>query len=125
MRAAKPVFRVAKPVFSVVSTAYETYGDVQRYRSGELGGDLLAGKSVLRGGELGIAVTLLLIPEPTTKVVCIVAGVVLVVLVVADIALDAFNDAKRERTRELLERINNEERFYAIRRQLLHELGDL
>jgi len=75
------------------------------------------------GGELAIAI-LLLSPDPGTKliVVGIAAGFL---LAGADTSLDAFSNAKREKTRKLLERIDSGERIQAAGWQLQKELKDL
>ena len=60
--------RRALAVADFVFIGYQTHSDVQRYRKGELGGEVLAAKSVLRVGELAVAI-LLLSPDPGTKLI--------------------------------------------------------
>ena len=125
-RLASATLKTVGKVFAVADfgfIGFQTHSDLQRYGSGEIGGGVLAVKSVLRGGEVYIAI-LLLSPDPGTKV--IVAAIAIGLLLAgADTSLDAFSDAKRERTRKLLEKIDHDARFHTAKRQLLLELKDL
>jgi len=111
--------------------AYQTYVDIQQYRTGGFGGTVLAVKLTLRGTEAAAltltysstAVTFVAglagAPEPfVTKI----AAVVLITVMAADIALNYYVDWRAERTRELLERIDQHEQFYSVKRQLMTEL---
>lgn len=122
-RTATRILRLGGKVVLVVTVAYgayETYRDVGRYRAGEIGGFVLAAKSGLRVGEVGIVLWLgLADPEPITKTILIATGGA---IVAANVSLDYYASAKRERTQKLLEKIDYDERFFAVRRQLLLEL---
>ena len=120
-------FKIAGKAFAVADFAfigYQTYSDFHRYVGGEMGGGSLAAKATFRVGEASIAVFLLLSPDPGTK---LILGTIAASMILsgADVSLDAFNDAKRERTQRLLKSIDREEQFYATRHQLSEEIKSL
>jgi hypothetical protein len=112
--AAKGVF-----VLVVAETGYRTYADVQRYRSGEVGGDYLAVKTSIRGAQVSVAASLLS-PEPASKLFVILAEIG---LVAADIGHDLayhYVWSKREAaTKRMLAYVDRTEKFSAIRQRLI------
>ena len=120
MSTSSKVVGKALVVVDVAGTAYFEYVDVNRYRSGEIGGGYLTFKSTLRASQLSLAYYAAATPEPVTKAV---AGVASIVLVVADIASDPIYQYAYQRRKEaaamVLESVKREERYYAARQQLL------
>ncbi len=110
-------------VVDVAGTAYAEYYDVQRFAHGEIGGVYLSYKSTLRASQLSLAYYAAATPEPSTKVI---AGVAAGLLVVIDLASDPIYEAvyrsRQDAAFQLLMTIDREERYFAARTNLLHEI---
>ena len=107
-------------VVDVASMGYFEYADVNRYRSGEIGGGYLTFKSTLRASQLSLAYYAAASPEPATKAVAAFAAGVLVIV---DMASDPIYQHAYERRKDaaamVLASVNRDERYYAARVQLL------
>ncbi len=112
---------VVNPVLVVADigmVGYQTYSDIGRYRTGEIGAVYLSAKGSMRATQLALTYYTFFAPDPTliTKV-C--TGTAVVVLIVSDEVSDYVYVARWEQAKQLLELIDREERYNAARRQLL------
>lgn len=108
-------------VVNVAGNVYFTYHDMQRFQAGEIGGGYLAFKTGLRGAQVGLMYYAVVSPELFSKGL---AAVAVGVLVTADLATewvhDVFSASEQKSTRQILESIDRDERYYATRRYLLY-----
>ena len=120
LRKSGKVFGTALIVVEVAGTAYFEYVDLSRYRSGKIGGGYLAFKSTLRASQLSLTAYAVCTPEPSSR---LLAGVVVVVLVVVDVASDPVYQYVYQRRQDaaakVLGSVKREERYHAARKQLL------
>lgn len=123
LRAGSATLKIAGKVMGpadLMFVGYQTHLDWQRFSNGEIGEGTLATKFTLRGAEVAVAI-LLLSPDPGTKVI-LVGITASLLLTGADASLDAAIDARNARVQQLLENINRDERFDAVKEQLMEDI---
>jgi len=113
-------------VADTAGSIYFTYQDVGRYQAGEIGPGYLSLKLGIRGAQQGFAYYALFTPEPSTK---LLATTVVVVLVAVDVGSEWVHElalgAERRTTQRILETIDREERYHAVRRVLGDQMKEL
>lgn len=118
------VFARGLLVADVGIAAYQTYGDIGRYQTGEISGEYLAFKASLRSVQVGLTYYATLVPtDPATKgLAAMGAGL----LVVVDAISDPLYAAWQQRTGvEMLARLEYHERALCVRHSLLRQLQQI
>jgi hypothetical protein len=112
---------------------YGYYDTATRYQAGQLDHDLMLAKVAVHTGEAGIGgvgVALIFTPEPVTTVAGIIIVSASVVLAAADFSLEMVASGRTRARKELLGRIDREQRHSAVLEKLkrdaakVHVRGD-
>jgi len=109
-------------VVDVGTNAYFVYVDYGRWQSGDIGGGYFGFKATLRTAQTGLLMWTVFAPDPTplTRLAALAGAAV---LTVADIVSDPFYEAAQARTRQLLNNLTRDERYYHCRTQVLNEMN--
>jgi hypothetical protein len=106
-------------VLDVAEAGYQTYSDVNRFRSGEIGGAYLAARSSMRGVQVGLGVYAAMTPEPFSKTI---AAAAIIVIVISSEVTDRVHEARCQEATRLMERIDHDEKYRTIRRHLVNQI---
>lgn len=102
-------------VADVFLNGFETYQDVNRYRSSDIGGSYFGYKIAMRGTGFYLGF-LLMNPEPFVSKTAFVS---LCAIVAIDYGIDSVYEKNKRHSQQLLESIDRDERFHSVRNHLL------
>ena len=120
---AKTTFRVGGRALIVVdygANAYAIYSDYGRWQESEIGGGYFAYKTSLHSAQMALTTYALWAPDPTTASKWIAAGLA-VIVAGADMISDPIYEASQARSRELLSKLERDERYFHCRACILSE----
>lgn len=96
-------------------TGFQSYRDIERYHSNEIGGIFLGYKAGIHGTSFALG-ALLANPEPlVTKI----SFGVLCAVMATDYLVEANYEAIKKHNQQLLESIERYERFYSVKNHLI------